>query len=82
MMLTPIVSALFMPVSNYALKLIIDHLAVNQNFTISDIIFPITLFCLAVFVAQMIWRVYKLWRLQIATFYRSQYYKQILLNAS
>ena len=58
MMLTPIVSALFMPVSNYALKLIIDHLAVNQNFTISDIIFPVSIFCIAVFVAQMIWRVY------------------------
>ncbi len=58
MMLTPIVSAFFVPVSNYALKLIIDHLAVNQNFTISDIIFPVSIFCIAVFVAQMIWRVY------------------------
>jgi ATP-binding cassette subfamily B protein len=58
MMLTPLVSALFVPVSNYSLKLIIDNLAVNQNFTISDIIFPITLFCIAVFLAQMIWRVY------------------------
>ena len=58
MMLTPIFSAFFMPVSNYALKLIIDHLAINQNFTISDIIFPVSIFCIAVFVAQMIWRVY------------------------
>ena len=58
MMLTPLVSALFIPVSNYALKLIIDILAVNQNFTISDIIFPVSIFCIAVFVSQMIWRVY------------------------
>jgi len=58
MMLTPLVSALFIPVSNYSLKLIIDNLAVNQNFTISDIIFPVSIFCIAVFVSQMIWRVY------------------------
>jgi ATP-binding cassette subfamily B protein len=58
MMLTPLVSALFIPVSNYSLKLIIDNLAVNQNFTISDIIFPVSIFCIAVFVSQMIWRVF------------------------
>jgi ATP-binding cassette subfamily B protein len=58
MMLTPLFSALFIPVSNYSLKLIIDILAVNQNFTISDIIFPVSIFCIAVFVSQMIWRVY------------------------
>lgn len=58
MMIAPVVSAFFLPICNYSLKLIIDYLSKNSQFTILEIIEPVAIFCIAVFVSQMIWRVY------------------------
>jgi len=59
MMITaPVVSAFFLPVCNYSLKLIIDYLSKNSKFTILEIIEPVAIFCIAVFASQMIWRIY------------------------
>jgi ATP-binding cassette subfamily B protein len=58
MIIAPVVSAFFLPICNYSLKLIIDYLSKNSQFTILEIIEPVAIFCIAVFVSQMIWRVY------------------------
>jgi ATP-binding cassette subfamily B protein len=57
MMQAPIIGAFFVPINNYALKLIIDHISSNQDFTINQIIFPITLFCSASILLEIVWRV-------------------------
>jgi len=58
MLLSPICEAFFIPVCNYSLKLIVDYLSKNDNFVISDILLSVIIFCSAVFLSQMIWRVY------------------------
>lgn len=56
MLLAPIIGAFFVPTSQFATKLIIDHLTQNQQFTISDLIFPITLFISAQILLEISWR--------------------------
>lgn len=52
----PIIGAFYVPVNNYALKLIVDQISQNQNFTLAQIIFPVALFCLSCIILEVAWR--------------------------
>ena len=56
MLQAPIIGAFFVPVNNYALKLIVDQISQNQDFSLSLIIFPVTLFCCASITLEIAWR--------------------------
>lgn len=53
----PVIGSFFTPVNNYALKLIVDEIAQNQNFTLHHIIFPVILFCGASIILEVAWRI-------------------------
>ena len=59
----PIIGAFFVPINNYALKLIVDQITQNQNFgigqnfSIHQIIFPVVLFCGASILLEVAWRI-------------------------
>lgn len=53
----PIIAAFYIPVNNYALKLIIDQITTNENFSLNLIIFPVTLFCTMAILMEVAWRV-------------------------
>lgn len=47
MLQAPVIGAFFVPVNNYAIKLIADQISKNQDFTLQQIMFPVILFCAA-----------------------------------
>jgi len=53
----PIIGAFFVPTNNYALKLIVDQISSNQNFSLEQIIFPVALFCGASILLEIAWRI-------------------------
>jgi ATP-binding cassette subfamily B protein len=57
MMQAPIIGAFFVPINNYSLKLIVDHITSNQDFTINQIILPVGLFCSASILLEVVWRI-------------------------
>jgi len=52
----PIIGAFFVPVNNYALKLIVDQISQNPNFSLQEIMFPVILFCAAAVILEVAWR--------------------------
>lgn len=52
----PIIGAFYVPVNNYALKLIVDQISQNSNFSLEQIIFPVILFCSSCIVLEIGWR--------------------------
>lgn len=57
MIQAPFIGAFFVPVNNYAIKLIVDQLTLTTNFNINQIIFPIVLFCTASILLEVVWRI-------------------------
>ncbi len=57
MMQAPLIGAFFIPMNNYALKLIVDQITQNANFNIHQIVFPVILFCSASIILELAWRV-------------------------
>lgn len=53
----PIIGAFFIPVNNYAIKLLVDHLTSNPEFTFSQILTPIILYALASIILEVVWRI-------------------------
>jgi len=56
MLQAPVIGAFYVPVNNYALKLIIDQISNNQIFTLQQIIFPVILFCASCITLEVAWR--------------------------
>ena len=56
MLQAPIIGAFFVPINNYAIKLIVDQISKNQDFTLQQIMFPVILFCLASVTLEVAWR--------------------------
>ncbi len=56
MLQAPIIGAFFVPVNNYALKLIVDQISQHQNFSLSLIIFPVILYCSMSIAIEIAWR--------------------------
>jgi ATP-binding cassette subfamily B protein len=56
MLQAPIIGAFYVPVNNYALKLIIDQISQNQDFSLQHVIFPIILFCSSCIILEIGWR--------------------------
>ena len=56
MLQAPVIGAFYVPVNNYALKLIIDQISQNQSFTLQQILFPVILFCASAIVLEIAWR--------------------------
>jgi len=52
----PIIGSFYVPVNNYALKLIVDQLSQNSNFSFEHILFPVILFCSSCIVIEICWR--------------------------
>jgi ATP-binding cassette subfamily B protein len=57
MIQAPIIGGFFVPVNNYALKLIVDEISQNENFVMAQILFPVILFCSASIVLEIAWRI-------------------------
>jgi len=57
MLQAPIIGAFFTPINNYALKLIVDQITQNKNFTIDQIMLPVILFCSASILLEVVWRI-------------------------
>jgi ABC-type bacteriocin/lantibiotic exporter with double-glycine peptidase domain len=53
----PIIGAFFVPVNNYALKLIVDQISQNQDFSLQQVIFPVVIFCSAAIILDTVWRI-------------------------
>jgi len=56
MLQAPIIGAFYVPVNNYALKLIVDQISQSPSFSLSVIIFPVTLFCCSCITLELAWR--------------------------
>ncbi len=56
MLQAPVIGAFFVPVNNYAIKLIVDQISKNQDFTLQQIMFPVILFCAASIILELAWR--------------------------
>ncbi len=52
----PIIGAFYVPVNNYALKLIVDQISQNQNFSLQEIMLPVILFCASCIILEIGWR--------------------------
>ena len=53
----PVVGALYVPVNNYAIKLLIDKISNNQQLTFELLMLPIILYCLALILFEVAWRI-------------------------
>ena len=53
----PVIGALYVPVNNYAIKLLIDKITNNQQLSFELLTVPITLFCLASIILEIGWRI-------------------------
>jgi len=57
MIQAPIIGAFFIPINNYALKLIIDTISNNQDFSMAMLTFSVMLYCAASIILEVIWRI-------------------------
>ena len=53
----PVVGALYVPINNYAIKLLIDKISNNQQLSFELLMLPIILYCLASIFFQVAWRI-------------------------
>jgi ATP-binding cassette subfamily B protein len=53
----PVIGALYVPVNNYAIKLLIDKISSNQQLSFELLTVPITLYCLASIILETVWRI-------------------------
>lgn len=56
MLQAPIIGAFYVPLNNYALKLIIDQISQNSDFSLQQVIFPVILFCASCITLEIAWR--------------------------
>ena len=57
MLSAPIISSFYPFAYNYAVKLLLDTMTTQDNFTYSDVLFPIALFLATQFTLDLVWRV-------------------------
>jgi len=57
MLQAPILGAFFIPLNNYALKLLIDNISDQKIFAFSAVIYPFAIFCFAAIGLETFWRI-------------------------
>lgn len=64
MLVAPLVTAFYQPATNYAIKIIIDIVVENADFTYNDLLYPIVIFIVAQLLMDIAWRTSNLaeWR--------------------
>ena len=53
----PVIGALYVPINNYAIKLLIDKISNNQQLSFELLMTPIILYCLASILLETCWRI-------------------------